>query len=147
MYAWTQPPKNAFCRPQETRTTNTDGPPTLQAGSRHPRGRACPMGWPSAAPVPVDAGHPVWGVVPPCGDAPIQSRSWSAIIDIMREKRFCTVFGSIALQERLCMGASPHGGTTPPNRVPGVYGDRRRGWPPHRAGSPPGIPGARLQRG
>ena len=38
-------------------------------------------------------------------------------------------------------------GTTPPNRVPGVYGDRRRGWPPHRAGSPPGIPGARLQRG
>ena len=94
-----QPLKNAFCRPQQTRTTSTDGPLTLQAGPRHPRGRACPVGWPSAAPVPVDAGHPVWGVVPACGDAPIQSHSWSAIMHIMREKRFCTVFGSIALQE------------------------------------------------
>ena len=34
----------------------------------------------------------------------------------------------------------------PPNRVPGVYGDRRRGRPPHWAGSPPGMPGAGLQR-
>ena len=55
------PAKIAFCRPPKTRTTCTDGPPTLQAGPRYPRGRACPVGWPSAAPVSVDAGHPVWG--------------------------------------------------------------------------------------
>ena len=65
LYEWTQPraqpPKNAFCQPQETQTTCTDGPPTLQADPRYPRGRACPVGWPSAAPIPVDAGHPVWG--------------------------------------------------------------------------------------
>ena len=47
-----QPPKNAFLRPPETRTTVTDCPPTLQAGPRYPRGRACPVGWPSAAPIP-----------------------------------------------------------------------------------------------
>ena len=61
LYGWTQPPKNAFLRPPETRTTGTNCPPTLQAGPRYPRGRACPVGWPSAAPIPVDAGHPVWG--------------------------------------------------------------------------------------
>ena len=65
LYEWTQPraqpPKNAFLRPPETRTTGTDCLPTLQAGPRYPRGRACPVGWPSAAPIPVDAGHPVWG--------------------------------------------------------------------------------------
>ena len=79
-YVWTQPPKNAFCRPQQTRTTSTDGPLTLQAGPRYPRGRACPVGWPSAAPVPVDAGHPVLGgscrralLLPPCGDTAIQA--------------------------------------------------------------------------
>ena len=65
LYGWTQPraqpPKNAFLRPPETWTTCTDCLPTLQAGPRYPRGRACPVGWPSAAPIPVDAGHPVWG--------------------------------------------------------------------------------------
>ena len=146
-----QPPKNAFLRPPETRTTGTNCLPTLQAGPRYPRGRACPVGWPSAAPIPVDAGHPVWGgraaVWGHSGDTPIQACLWSAIDEIMRQKRFCGVFGSIGLHKQACMGASPHGGTTPPNRVPGVYGDRRRGRPPHRAGSPPGMPGAGLQRG
>ena len=65
LYEWTQPraqpPKNAFLRPPETRTTGTDCLPTLQAGPRYLWGRACPVGWPSAAPIPVDAGHPVWG--------------------------------------------------------------------------------------
>ena len=55
------PAKIAFCRPPETRITCTDGPLTLQTGLRYPHGRACPVGWPSAAPVSVDAGHPVWG--------------------------------------------------------------------------------------
>ena len=59
LYGWTQPPKNAFCRPPETRTTGTDCLPMLQAGLRYLRGRACPVGWPSAAPIPVDAGLPV----------------------------------------------------------------------------------------
>ena len=44
LYGWTQPPKNAFCRPPETRTTGTDCLPTLQAGPRYLRGRACPVG-------------------------------------------------------------------------------------------------------
>ena len=59
LYGWTQPPKNAFCRPPETRTTGTDCLPTLQSAPRYLRGRACPVGWPSAAPIPVDAGLPV----------------------------------------------------------------------------------------
>ena len=56
------------------------------------------------------------------------------------------MFGSIALHKQACMGVLHTAATTPPNRVPGVYGDRRRGWPPHRAGSPMGIPEAGLQR-
>ena len=61
LYGWSQPPKNAFVRPPETRTTGTDCPPTLQSGPRYPRGRACPVGWSSAAPIPVDTGHHVCG--------------------------------------------------------------------------------------
>ena len=99
LYGWTQPPKNAFLRPPETLTTGTDCLPTLQAGPRYPRGRACPVGWPSAAPVPVDAGHPVWGVVPACGDVPIQSHSWSAIDPNTVQNLFSRIISIIALQE------------------------------------------------
>ena len=122
--------------------THAAGRPQVPPGASLPGGVAIRGVYPRRLRAPCFG-----GVVPPCGDTPIQACLWSAIDEIMCQKRFCGVFGSIGLHKQACMGASPHGGTTPPNRVPGVYGDRRRGWPPHRAGSPPGIPGARLQRG
>ncbi len=84
LYEWTQPPKNAFYQPQETRTTGTDAPPTLQASPGHPRGRACPVGRPSAAPIPVDAGHRVWGACRRVETLPY--KPWRAVIEIMRRK-------------------------------------------------------------
>jgi len=141
LYEWTQPraqpPKNAFCRPQKTRTTYTDGPPTLQSGPRYPRGRACPVGWPSAAPIPVDAGHPVWGgraaVWGSVGTLPYKPGLWSVINEIMRQKEILWRVRINRTPQTGLYGSAPHGGHDPPKQ-----GARRlRGQAP-RTATPPG---------